>query len=191
MLAFGGEEEPQYQMGTPSRSFVNPGDVVLTETSGLGSTGVIERDVQFVNTDLVPVSSGSIGNNASPIPSFSITQASEPSLFAGELTASSTAASGLAPYGVFEFVEAFLAGPFRSLNPTLKGWYEYFKHSMPHVFKGIDGYVRGRLRSILRRQTKRKGRARGTDHHRWPNTYFSAVGLFSLEQARAAACRSS
>ncbi|MBV8376329.1 MAG: hypothetical protein JO279_04930, partial [Verrucomicrobia bacterium] len=46
------------------------------------------------------------------------------------------------------------------LNPTLKGWYEYFKHSAPHVFKGIDGYVRGRLRSILRRQTKRKGRAR-------------------------------
>jgi RNA-directed DNA polymerase len=77
------------------------------------------------------------------------------------------------------------------LNPTLKGWFEYFKHSAPHVFKGIDGYVRGRLRSILRRQTKRKGRARGTDHHRWPNTYFSAVGLFSLEQARTAACRSS
>jgi RNA-directed DNA polymerase len=77
------------------------------------------------------------------------------------------------------------------LNPTLKGWYEYFKHSAAHVFKGIDGYVRGRLRSILRRQTKRKGRARGTDQHRWPNTYFSAVGLFSLEQARTATCRSS
>jgi RNA-directed DNA polymerase len=77
------------------------------------------------------------------------------------------------------------------LNPTLKGWYEYFKHSAPHVFKGIDGYVRGRIRSILRRQTKRKGRARGTDQHRWPNTYFSAVGLFSLEQAHTAACRSS
>ena len=41
------------------------------------------------------------------------------------------------------------------LNPTLKGWYEYFTHSAPHVFKSIDGYVRGRLRSILRRQTKR------------------------------------
>ena len=77
------------------------------------------------------------------------------------------------------------------LNPTLKGWYEYFKHGAPHVFKGIDGYVRGRLRSILRQQTKRKGRARGTDQHRWPNPYFSAVGLFSLEQARTAACRSS
>ena len=78
----------------------------------------------------------------------------------------------------------------RDLNPTLKGWYEYFKHSVPHVFGSIDGYVRGRLRSILRRQTKRKGRARGTDQCRWPNTYFTAAGLFSLRQARAAACRS-
>jgi RNA-directed DNA polymerase len=77
------------------------------------------------------------------------------------------------------------------LNPTLKGWYEFFKHSAPHIFKGIDGYVRGRLRSILKRQTKRKGRARGIDQLRWPNTYFSAAGLFSLEQAHDAACRSS
>jgi RNA-directed DNA polymerase len=42
------------------------------------------------------------------------------------------------------------------LNLTLKGWFEYFKHSTPHVFESIDGYVRGRLRSILRHQTKRK-----------------------------------
>jgi RNA-directed DNA polymerase len=77
------------------------------------------------------------------------------------------------------------------LNSTLRGWYEYFKHSAPHVFKGIDGYVRGRLRSILRRQTKRKGRARRIDQERWPNAYFTAVGLFSLEQAHTAACRSS
>jgi len=77
------------------------------------------------------------------------------------------------------------------LNLTLKGWFEYFKHSAPHVFESIDGYVRGRLRSILRHQTKRKGRASGIDQLRWPNTYFSAVGLLSLRQARAAACRSS
>ena len=77
------------------------------------------------------------------------------------------------------------------VNLTLKGWFEYFKHGAPHVFESIDGYERGRLRSILRRQTKRKGRARGVDQHRWPNTYFSAVGLFSLRQAYAAACRSS
>jgi RNA-directed DNA polymerase len=77
------------------------------------------------------------------------------------------------------------------LNLTLKGWFEYFQHSAPHVLESIDGYVRGRVRSILRHQTKRKGRASGIDQYRWPNTYFSAVGLFSLKQARAAACRSS
>ena len=77
------------------------------------------------------------------------------------------------------------------LNSTLKGWFEYFKHSEPHVFKGIDSYVRGRLRNILRRQTKRQGRARGIDQLRWPNSYFSAVGLFTLEQAYTAARRSS
>jgi RNA-directed DNA polymerase len=77
------------------------------------------------------------------------------------------------------------------LNLTLKGWFEYFKHSAPHVLESIDGYVRGRLRSILRRRRKRKGRAKGLDQYRWPNNFFSAVGLFSLKQAYAAARRSS
>ena len=77
------------------------------------------------------------------------------------------------------------------VNLTLKGWFGYFKHCAPHVHEAIDGYVRGRLRSILRRQNKRKGRARRLDQYRWPNTYFTAVGLFSLRQAHAAACRSS
>jgi RNA-directed DNA polymerase len=77
------------------------------------------------------------------------------------------------------------------LNLTLRGWFEYFKHSAPHVLESIDGYVRGRLRSILRRRRKRKGRAKGIDQYRWPNNFFSAVGLFSLKQAHAAARRSS
>jgi RNA-directed DNA polymerase len=77
------------------------------------------------------------------------------------------------------------------LNLTLKGWFGYFQHSASHVLESSDGYVRGRLRSILRRRMKRKGRAKGKDHYRWPNTYFSAVGLFSLKQAHTAACRSS
>ena len=76
------------------------------------------------------------------------------------------------------------------LNRTLKGWYGYFKHSAPHVHERIDGYVRGRLRSILRHQNKRKGKARKIDQQRWPNSYFTAVGLYSLKQARTAACRS-
>jgi RNA-directed DNA polymerase len=77
------------------------------------------------------------------------------------------------------------------LNLTLKGWFGYFQHSGPRVLESSDGYVRGRLRSILRRRMKRKGRAKRNDHYRWPNTYFSAVGLFSLKQAHTAACRSS
>lgn len=79
----------------------------------------------------------------------------------------------------------------KELNQTLKGWFGYFKHSAPHVHERIDGYVRGRLRSILRHQQKHKGRARQTDQYRWPNSYFTAVGLYSLKQAHAAACRSS
>jgi RNA-directed DNA polymerase len=35
------------------------------------------------------------------------------------------------------------------LNVTLRGWYAYFKHSWKTVFPTVDGYVRGRLRSIL------------------------------------------
>ena len=77
------------------------------------------------------------------------------------------------------------------LNRTSRGWFEYFKHSKDTVFGPIDAYIRGRLRSILRRRMHKKGRGRGIDNQRWPNAYFSTVGLFSLKQAHAAACRSS
>ena len=77
------------------------------------------------------------------------------------------------------------------LNRTLRGWYEYFKHSKSNVFEPIDGYVRGRLRSILRKRRGRTGRGRGNDHQRWPNSYFTTLGLFSLKQVHAVACRSS
>lgn len=77
------------------------------------------------------------------------------------------------------------------LNPTLRGWFEYFKHSHWNVFPGIDGWVRMRLRSILRKRARRKGRGRGSDHQRWPNAYFAQMGLFSLQEAHARACQSS
>jgi RNA-directed DNA polymerase len=76
------------------------------------------------------------------------------------------------------------------LNRTLKGWFEYFKHSHKHTFGEIDRYVRGRLRSILRKRYGLKGRGRGDDHHRWPNKHFTAHGLLSLKQSLAAACQS-
>jgi RNA-directed DNA polymerase len=71
------------------------------------------------------------------------------------------------------------------VNPILRGWYEYFKHSLGNVFGEVDGWVRGRLRSILRKQQKQRGRGRGADHQRWPNAYFAERGLFSLKAAHA------
>jgi RNA-directed DNA polymerase len=40
-----------------------------------------------------------------------------------------------------------------------------------------------RLRSILRKRSKRRGRGQGLDHFRWPNAFFQQHGLFSLVQA--------
>lgn len=77
------------------------------------------------------------------------------------------------------------------LTPILRGWFEYFKHSDHTTFPGLDGWVRMRLRSILRRRQGRRGRGRGDDHHRWPNAYFAERGLYSLRAAHAAACQSS
>jgi RNA-directed DNA polymerase len=71
------------------------------------------------------------------------------------------------------------------VNRTLRGWFEYFKHSYPTVFGDLDGWVRMRLRSILRKRARRRGHGRGADHHRWPNVYFAEFGLFSLKTAHA------
>ena len=70
-----------------------------------------------------------------------------------------------------------------SLNLTLRGWFTYFRHCHGNVFSGLDGYIRGRLRSILRRRCGRRGRGRGADHQRWPNKFFAEQGLYSLEGA--------
>jgi RNA-directed DNA polymerase len=75
------------------------------------------------------------------------------------------------------------------LNPVLRGWFGYFKHATPALYGVIDGFVRRRLRAILRKQEKRPGIGRcEADHRRWPNAFFAAHGLFTLrtafEQAR-------
>jgi RNA-directed DNA polymerase len=77
------------------------------------------------------------------------------------------------------------------LTPTLRGWLEYFKHSYHTTFPYIDGWIRMRLRSILRKRRGLKGRGRGSDHQRWPNAYFAEQGLYSLKTAHALACQSS
>ncbi len=78
------------------------------------------------------------------------------------------------------------------LNQTLRGWFGYFQHSSNRtVYQDIDQWLRGRLRSILRKRRGGRGRGRGTDHHRWRNRYFADLGLFSLVAAHVAACQSS
>ena len=78
-----------------------------------------------------------------------------------------------------------------NLNRTLKGWFEYFKHSHHKTFVPLDGWIRMRLRSILRRRHGGRGRGHGLDHRRWPNAFFANQGLFSLVAAHGLACRSS
>lgn len=77
-----------------------------------------------------------------------------------------------------------------SINPTLRGWFEYFKHSNRTNLAAMDGWVRMRLRSILRKHQGKKGKGRGSDHQKWPNAYFDRLGYFSLEKARRLALQS-
>jgi len=79
------------------------------------------------------------------------------------------------------------------VNRTLRGWFEYFKHSYRPTFRMEDGWVRRRLRSILCKRSRRKGsaKANGADQTRWPNAYFAKLGLYSLQEAHALAGQSS
>ena len=77
-----------------------------------------------------------------------------------------------------------LAKIIAELNPTLRGWFNYFKHAHPNTFKWMDSFVRRRLRGLLRKQEKRPGRGIcRDDHQRWPNKFFAAQGLFTMTTA--------
>ena len=43
------------------------------------------------------------------------------------------------------------------LNRSLRGWFGYFKHAHPFIFVVLDGFIRRRLRALLRKQQKRPG----------------------------------
>ena len=77
------------------------------------------------------------------------------------------------------------------VNKTLRGWFEYFKHSHKTTFRRQDSWVRMRLRSILRKRQHLRGRGRGADHQRWPNAYFAKHGLCSLATAHELSGQSS
>ncbi|WP_202907670.1 group II intron reverse transcriptase/maturase [Rhodopseudomonas palustris] len=77
------------------------------------------------------------------------------------------------------------------LNRTLRGWFGYFKHAHPSIFRVLDKMIRRRLRAMLRRQTRRSGFGTAhADHQRWPNAYFANAGLFALHAAWQAARQS-
>jgi RNA-directed DNA polymerase len=78
-----------------------------------------------------------------------------------------------------------------SLNATLKGWYGHFKHAHRVTFSSVDGFVRRRLRAMLRRQKHRPGQGRCLrDHKQWPNAFFADLGLFTMYEAHQLACQS-
>lgn len=80
---------------------------------------------------------------------------------------------------------------FADVNRTLRGWFAYFQHSHWTTFPPLDAWLRRRLRSIVRKRSKRRGISRGLDHQRWPNAYFRERGLFSLAEAHRSALRPS
>jgi RNA-directed DNA polymerase len=82
-----------------------------------------------------------------------------------------------------------LAVTVTDINRTLRGWFEYYKHSRKETFPHIDGWVRMRLRSILRKRQGKRGRGRGSDHQTWPNSYFMEMGLFTTTKAHMLLCR--
>jgi RNA-directed DNA polymerase len=78
------------------------------------------------------------------------------------------------------------------LSSQLCGWFTYFRHCHWTVFRDLDGWIRGRLRSILRKRSGRRGRGYGgPDHQRWPNAYFDTQGLYSLNAAHGRFVQSS
>ena len=79
----------------------------------------------------------------------------------------------------------------KELNAVLRGWFGYFKHAHRSTFRAVDGFVRRRLRAILRKREKRPGFGRTSrDHKLWPNAYFASHGLFTLHEAYAVASQS-
>jgi len=69
------------------------------------------------------------------------------------------------------------------LNRTLKGWYRYFRGCPAHAYGSQDSFVRRRLRAMLDIRNGKHPAHRGATALRWPNTFFEAQGLFSMQQA--------
>jgi RNA-directed DNA polymerase len=68
------------------------------------------------------------------------------------------------------------------LNPTLAGWFHYFRHCHWRIFESYDAFVRGRLRRLLMKRQRRNPR-RLSRTQRWPNAFFAGQGLYNLREA--------
>jgi RNA-directed DNA polymerase len=68
------------------------------------------------------------------------------------------------------------------VNPILRGWHGYFRNSVPTGLSGPDGWLRRRLRAMLRKREKRPGYGLcQADSRQWPNRWFAEQGLYSLQ----------
>jgi len=77
------------------------------------------------------------------------------------------------------------------INPILEGWFGYFKHAHRLEFSRLDGFLRRRLRALLRTREKRPGMGHcRSDHTRRPNAFFAEQRLFDLTGAHALASHS-
>lgn len=72
-------------------------------------------------------------------------------------------------------MEAIIA----DVNRTVRGWGNYFQGGVANVPHKLEAWLRMRLRSVLRKRDKRKGR--GRDHNRYPNAWFAEGRLISLK----------
>lgn len=70
-------------------------------------------------------------------------------------------------------------------NKTLRGWYGYFKYSLPSAMQRVDEWTRERIRHILRRRHRRRGLVQGRERTEYPIAWFEKQGLFCLKTAQA------
>jgi RNA-directed DNA polymerase len=68
------------------------------------------------------------------------------------------------------------------INRSMKGWFNYFRHCFWNVYDAYDGMIRKRLRSMLVKRNRLNPK-RLPRNQRWPNAYFSELGLYSLREA--------
>jgi RNA-directed DNA polymerase len=65
------------------------------------------------------------------------------------------------------------------INQSTQGWFNYFRHCHWSIYRTYDEMIRRRLRRILLKRNRRNSQ-RLPRHARWPNAYFTELGLSSL-----------